>query len=223
MPYIYSQAGDMYHKDGTLMRALVMDFPQDPAVRKIGDQYMFGPAFLVAPVHEYKSHLREVYLPMGSRWYNFYTGFAQDGGQKVTVPTPLNQMPLFVREGSIVPMGPDIQYTDQVTNAPLTLFVYTGADGSFELYEDDGRSYAYEKGAWSRIPMRYNEAEGTLTIGKRVGEFPGMSKTRTLHVRWISGETATAADFSAAPAQTVEYLGDYPLVIKRPAGTEEEE
>lgn len=216
MPYIYSQAGDMYHKDGTLMRALVMDFPQDPAVRNIGDQYMFGPAFLVAPVYEYKSHLRELYLPAGSRWYDFFTGQAYEGGQKISTVTPLNRMPLFVKAGSIVPTGPDIQYSDQVLNAPLTLFVYTGADGAFELYEDDGRSYAYESGAWSRIPMNYNEAERTLTIGKRTGEFPGMEKNRTLHIRWISGETADAANFEAAPAQTVEYAGDYPVVVKQP-------
>jgi alpha-D-xyloside xylohydrolase len=215
MPYIYSQAGDMYHKDGTLMRALVMDFPQDPVVRNIGDQYMFGPAFLVAPVYEYKMPLRDLYLPAGTRWYDFYTGQAYEGGRKITAGTSIDRMPLFVRAGSIVPTGPDIQYTGQILNAPLTLFVYTGADGAFELYEDDGRSYGYETGAWSRIPMRYNEAERTLTIGKRMGEFQGMEKKRTIHIRWISGETPDAANFEAAPAQTFEYIGDYPLVVKQ--------
>ncbi len=213
MPYIYSQAGDMYHKDGTLMRALVMDFPQDPAVRNIGDQYMFGPALLVAPVYEYKSQSREVYLPAGSQWFDFYTGKVHEGGQRITVATPLSRIPLFVRAGSIIPTGPDIQYTDQVFNAPLTLLVYTGASGAFELYEDDGHSYAYEGGAWSRIPMNYDAAAGTLTIGKRIGEFAGMERTRTLHVRWISGETADAANFDAAPAQTIQYSGE-PLALK---------
>jgi alpha-D-xyloside xylohydrolase len=212
MPYIYSQAGDMYHKDGTLMRALVMDFPQDVAVRNIGDQYMFGPALLVAPVYEYRSHLREVYLPAGSQWYDFHTGKVYEGGQRISATTPLSRMPLFVRAGSIIPTGPDIQYTDQLLNAPLTLLVYTGADGAFELYEDDGRSYAYEGGAWSRIPMNYDAAAGTLTIGKRIGEFAGMEKNRTIHVRWIAGETPDATNFDAAPARTVQYSGE-PLVL----------
>ncbi len=215
MPYIYSQAGDMYHKDGTLMRALVMDFPQDPAVRNMGREYMFGPAFLVAPVTQYKPHLWDVYLPAGAKWYDFYTGRTYDGGQKITAAAPIDRMPLFVKAGSIVPTGPDIQYTGQVLNAPLTLFVYTGANGAFELYEDDGKSYAYENGGWSRIPMSYDEATGTLTIDKRIGEFEGMAKNRTVHIRWISGETPDAANFTAAPAQTVEYSGDA-VTVKRP-------
>jgi alpha-D-xyloside xylohydrolase len=206
----------MYHKDGTLMRAMVMDFPQDPAVRNIGDEYMFGPAFLVAPIYEYKMPLRDLYLPAGTHWYDFYTGQAYEGGRKITAGTSIDRMPLFVRAGSIVPTGPDIQYSGQIQNAPLTLFVYTGADGAFDLYEDDGRSYGYERGAWSRIPMRYSEAERTLTIGKRMGQFLGMDKKRTIHIRWISGETPDAANFEAAPAQTFEYIGDYPLVVKQP-------
>jgi alpha-D-xyloside xylohydrolase len=215
IPYIYSQAGDMYHKDGTLMRAMVMDFPQDPAVRNIGDQYMFGPAILVAPVYEYMSHLRELYLPAGSRWYDFYTGLAHEGGQRISAVTPISRMPLYVKAGSIIPTGPAVQYTGQLLNAPLTLLVYTGANGAFELYEDDGNSYAYENGGWSRIPMSYDETTGTLTIDKRIGEFVGMAKNRTVHIRWISGEHPDAANFDAAPAQSVEYAGE-PVVVKRP-------
>ncbi|HEX7026970.1 MAG TPA: DUF5110 domain-containing protein, partial [Gammaproteobacteria bacterium] len=213
-PYIYSQAGDMYHKDNTLMRALVMDFPHDQRVKDIGDQYMFGPAFLVSPVYEHKARQRALYLPAGAQWYDFYTGEVFKGGSRIEAAAPLNRMPLFVRAGSIVPTGPAIQYADQVMNAPLTLLVYTGADGSFELYEDDGRTYGYENGEWSRTPIDYNESEGTLTIGKRIGEFAGMEKNRTVHVRWISGPTADAVNFDAKPDHTVEYSGE-PLVIKR--------
>lgn len=215
MPYIYSQAGDMYHKDATLVRALVMDFPGDDTVRDIGDQFLFGPALLAAPVYEYKARTRELYLPAGTRWYDFYSGKAYEGGRWMTGEAPLERMPLFVKAGSIIPTGPEIQYADQAMNAPLTLFVYTGADGSFELYEDDGRTYAYENGRWSRIPITYDEQAGTLTLGERTGAFDGMQEKRTVHVRWISGETGDAADFDAKPDQTVEYTGKA-VVLKRP-------
>jgi alpha-D-xyloside xylohydrolase len=207
MPYIYSQAGDMYHKDGSLMRALVMDFPQDENVKSLGDQYMFGPAFMVCPVTEYKMHSREVYLPSGTQWYDFYTGKVFAGGQRITSVQLRTRMPLFIKAGSIVPVGPDIQYADQVVNAPLTLFVYTGAAGRFELYEDDGRTYAYENGEWSRIPFSYDDLDGTLTISDRIGSFKGMNEERTINVRWISGETEEAVNFDAKPDQTVTYTG----------------
>lgn len=215
MPYIYSQAGDMYHKDATLMRGLVMDFPQDGKVRNIGDQYMFGPAFLVSPVSEYKARSRELYLPAGVKWYDFHTGEILTGGERIKASAPLSRMPLFVKAGSVIPTGPDIQYADQIINAPITLVVYTGADGSFELYEDDGRTHKYESGAWSRTPIIYDDAAGTLTLGKRIGEFDGMEKIRTVHVRWISGPTKDAANFNATPDRTVLYSGE-PVTVERP-------
>jgi alpha-D-xyloside xylohydrolase len=197
----------MYHKDGTLMRGLPMDFPMDENVNNIGTQYMFGPAFLVNPVTEFKARARDVYLPAGTKWFDFYSGKPFDGSQTISASAPLSRMPLFVKAGSIVPTGPAIQYADQSLNAPITLFVYTGADGSFELYEDDGRSYAYEQGGWSRIPISYNDADGTLVIGDRVGTFEGMAETRTINLRWISGETKHAADFDAKADQSVVYNG----------------
>ncbi|MBN1377828.1 MAG: DUF5110 domain-containing protein [Gammaproteobacteria bacterium] len=214
MPYIYSQAADMYFKDSTLMRALVMDFPQDENVKNLGDQYLFGPAFLVAPVTQFKARTRDLYLPAGTQWYDFYTGKKFAGGQRVTVDALLSRIPLFVKAGSIVPTGPSIQFADQVLNAPITLLVYTGSDGSFELYEDDGRSYDYEKGEWSRIPVLYNDSDGTLSIGDRTGSFKGMAETRTINVRWISGETKDAVNFDAKPDHTVIYTGKS-VVIKR--------
>ena len=207
MPYIYTLGADTYHKAGTIMRGLVMDFPNDAKVRDIADEYMFGPSFLVAPVTEYKARTRQVYLPAGVRWYDFYTGKAFDGGQEINADAPLAHMPLFVKEGSIVPMGPREQYTGEKPGAPITLYVYTGKDGQFELYEDDGTSNGYEHGAWSSIPISYNDASGTLTIGARKGSFAGMVDNREFNVRWISGASANASEFDAKPDQSVHYSG----------------
>lgn len=214
LPYIYSLAGDMYHKDGTLMRGLAMDFPSDKTAGTINDQYMFGPAFMVSPVYEMGARSRDVYLPNGAGWYDFYSGRHYDGGQTITAEAPLARMPLFVRAGSLVPAGPAVQYADQVMNADLTMNVYVGADGKFELYEDDGRSYDYEKGEWSRIPFTYNDAAGELTIGKRIGGFPEMAANRKIYIRWIGGETADAADFDRLISQTVDYDGNA-VTLKR--------
>jgi alpha-D-xyloside xylohydrolase len=215
MPYIYTLAGNTYHRNGTIMRALVMDFPDDPNVRDLGEQYLFGSAFLVAPVTEFRARTREVYLPEGTRWYDFYTGRSYDGGQTVTADAPLARMPLFVRAGSIVPTGPAIEYTDQNLAGPITLLVYAGADGSFDLYEDDGETYAHQGGAFSRIPIRYDDAGGTVTIGAREGEYPGMVTQRTFNIRWISGPTSSASDFDVPPDRSVRYSGAEVVVRPR--------
>lgn len=207
MPYIYTLAGDTYHKDGTIMRPLVMDFPNDKAAWNINTQYMFGPAFLVNPVYENKARSRDVYLPAGADWYNFYTGEKTAGGQTINVDTPLSQMPLFVKAGSIVPTGAAIQYVDEGLNTPLTLNIYVGANGNFEIYEDDGRSVKYEQGEWARIPVSYDDAAGTVTIGERIGKFTGMAEKRQISVRVISGATKDAANFDAKPASIIDYDG----------------
>ena len=215
MPYIYSQAGDMHHKHGTLLRGLVMDFPHDKAAWDVGDQFMFGPALLVNPVYEFKATSRKLYLPAGTDWYDFYTGKKFNGGQHIVADAPLSRMPIFAKAGSIIPTGQSIQYADQVLNTPITVYVYTGADGSFELYEDDGRTYAYVNKEWSRIPMSYNETAGVLTVGDRIGSFNGMAEKRMVHVRWISGENKEAANFDAKPDQSGEYSGKA-ITFKRP-------
>lgn len=217
MPYIYTQAADMYHRAGTLMRGLVMDFPDDPNVASLNDEYMFGPAFLVAPVTEYEARTRQVYLPAGTRWYDFYTGKDYDGGQTIAAAAPLARMPLFVREGSIVPVGPAIQYTGQKPGAPITLAVYTGQNGRFDLYEDDGTSDAYRRGEFTRIAIAYDEATATLTIGDRDGAYPAMVKDRVFNIRWISGPTPKAVKFDAAPDSRVRYAGKM-VMIARNAG-----
>jgi alpha-D-xyloside xylohydrolase len=207
LPYIYTIAADTYHRDGTMMRGLAMDFPGDAQARDIKDEYLFGPSLLVSPVHEYEARSRKVYLPAGTRWYDFHSGAAHDGGHEIEAAAPLARMPLFVKAGSIVPVGPAIQYTAEKLDAPITLYVYQGANGSFDLYEDDGLSYAYEKGAFARIPIRYDDTAGTLTIGARAGNFPSMVSTRTFNVRLISPGETNAADLDTKPDATQEYSG----------------
>jgi alpha-D-xyloside xylohydrolase len=215
LPYIYTLAADTYHRDGTIMRGLVMDFPQDRTVLGIDDEYLFGSALLVAPVSEYGARKRKLYLPAGTRWYDFYGGNVLRGGEWIDVEAPLNRMPVFAKAGSIIPLGPKQEYTGQKPDAPITFYVYTGANGKFELYEDDGVTYGYERGRFSRIPLVYDDAAGTLSIGARSGEYPNMLAHRTFNVRWISGPT-DATNFGAKPDATVEYSGQ-PLKVVRPS------
>jgi len=214
MPYIYSEAGKMYHEDGTLMRGLVMDFPSDKTAIDLDDQYMFGPAFLVNPVHEFEARSREVYLPKGTRWYDFYTGKNYAGGQTIAADAPLIHMPLFVKAGSIIPTGGEKQHVYDNLSAAITLNIYTGADGQYTLYNDDGKSYDYEQGQFTNIDISYNDAKGTVTIGERQGSFTTMVKARTFNIRFISGESADAANFDAKPAHSVTYTGKS-LTVKK--------
>ena len=191
MPYIYATASDTYFNDGSIMRGLPMDFEADPKVADIKDEYLFGHAILVAPVTAYKARSRSVYLPAGADWYDFYTGVRSKGGQTLDVSAPPTQIPLFVRAGSIVPTGPVTQYVDEHPDAPVTLVVYTGADGHFSLYEDDGVSNGYQRGQFSRIPLSYNDTTGTLTIGARTGHYKGMVEKRTFRVKFVTSGTGT--------------------------------
>lgn len=214
LPYIYTLAGDTWHKDGTIMRALVQDFPADPKVKDLGTQYLFGPSILVAPVYTQGATTKEVYLPAGANWVDFYTGEKRPGGQAVTVEAPLTRIPLFVREGSIIPTGAALQSTADKDDGTLLINVYAGADGTFELYEDEGTTYGYEQGKFSRIPFTWNQAAGTLTIGTRQGSFPGMIEKRTIQVRWIDGKNDKAADFGVKGDKSVVYEGKE-LLVKR--------
>ncbi len=213
MPYIYTLGADTYFHDSTIMRALVMDFPGDKKTWGIGDEYMFGPAFLVAPVTEYKVRSRKVYLPAGT-WYDFYSGRSMHGGQTITAAAPYQRMPLFVRAGSIVPSGPAIQHTGNNSHSPVTLNVYTGADGSFSLYEDDGTSRQYLHGRYSRIPLKWDERTKTLTIGAREGNgYAGMAGKRVVNVRWMKPGSARALSFEARADVTVTYCGA-PVILR---------
>lgn len=186
MPYIYSLAGLTWLEDYTIMRPLVMDFMSDDAVADIGDAYMFGPAFLVAPVYEYGARSREVYLPECGGWYDFYDNVFLPGGMSTVADAPYERIPLFVRAGSIVPTGPDMQWSDEKKADVIDLYVYQGADGSFTLYEDNGLNYDYEKGACSVIEFSYNERMKLLSIEERKGEYPGMLDERVFNVIPVS-------------------------------------
>jgi alpha-D-xyloside xylohydrolase len=207
MPYIYSLAGMTYHKDYTIMRGLVMDFPKDNHVKNIGDQFMFGPSLLINPVYHFKERKRTVYLPSGQGWYDLYSGSYYNGGQQVQIDAPYERMPLLVKEGSIIPFGPELQYTSEKPADTLTLFVYTGRNGSFSLYEDADTTYDYEKGQYSIIPFNYNEQTKTLTIGGRKGSFPGMLPERVFRVVTVSSSFARKLASNLPADKEVLYSG----------------
>jgi len=144
------------------MRALFMDFPADPKVADIPDEYMYGPAFLVAPVTEQGATHRTVYLPAGCDWYNYWTNERLHGGQTIVADSPIDTLPLFVRAGSIVPLGSEVESTQQ-TQTIAYVRVYPGANGSFILFEDDGKTYAYEKGGGSTTKLTWDDAANQLT------------------------------------------------------------
>jgi len=190
MPYIYSLTGAVYFKDYTIMRGLAMDFPQDKRVLNISDQFMFGPSLLVCPVYDYKARQRDVYFPNNGGWYELYSGRYIAGGQKLNVEAPYKRIPLYVHEGSILPAGPEIEYTDQKPNAPIDIYVYTGKDGNFELYEDESTNYNYEDGKYSIISFEYLEDDGKLIIKERQGKFEGMVPKRIFRIHKVTRDHA---------------------------------
>jgi alpha-D-xyloside xylohydrolase len=214
MPYIYSLAAKTYWEDYTIMRALVMDFPDDKQVLNIGNQFLFGPSFLVAPVTDYKARTWPVYLPANTGWYDLYTGKHFDGGQTVQADAPLERIPVFVKAGAIIPVGPELQYTAEKVADPLSIYVYTGADGSFSLYEDNGLNNDYIKGQYATIPLTYTESSQTLTLGKRHGTFDGLLEKRTIQIFWVSSDHAAGMSRDAHPAQVVDYNGEAVTVKK---------
>jgi alpha-D-xyloside xylohydrolase len=189
------------------MRPLIMDFNGDRVVNNIGDQYMFGPSIMVIPVYKYKARSREVYFPSQCGWYDFYSGKYLNGGQNQTVDAPYERIPLYIREGTIIPFGPEIQYTSEKPVDPITLMVYTGKDGEFTLYEDEGTNYNYEKGWFSKINFTYNEAKRELIIGERKGSFEGMVKSRTFNIVFISKNKPVPIDPLPTPDKTVTFDG----------------
>jgi alpha-D-xyloside xylohydrolase len=215
LPYVYSLAGAVTQDGSTMMRPLVMDFPADPVAREVADQYLFGPALLVNPVTVYRARSRPVYLPP-TAWYDLWTGQRLVGGRTVQAAAPFDRIPVYVRAGSIVPVGPDLQYTDEKPADPITLIVYTGADGRFSLYEDDGTSYGYERGEFARIPLRWDERNRTLIIGRREGSFPGMLASRRFQLVFVSSVRPVGISFEPRPDRTVRYAGEE-LRIRAPS------
>ena len=168
LPYIYSTAWRVTQEGYTMMRPLVMDYRSDPIAREIGDQFLFGPSLLISPVTDPGVDSRRLYLPAGT-WYDFWTGVPEKGGRFHTAAAPLETIPVYTPAGSIVPLGPPVQYAAEKPSDPIELHVYQGADGDFTLYEDDGTTYAYQKGEHATIPLHWNDAHRKLTIGARQG------------------------------------------------------
>jgi alpha-D-xyloside xylohydrolase len=212
MPYIYSLTGMVTHQDYTIMRGLVMDFGKDKNVLSINNQFMFGPALLINPVTDYKARTRSLYLPSGVDWYSLQSGQQFAGGQTIVAEAPYEEMPVFVKAGSVIPCGPEVQYTTEKPADVIRLFVYTGADGSFSLYEDENVNYNYEKGKFTNIPISYNDKDKTLTIGKRQGSFAGMLKMRSIEVVFISKEKPSGLDFQMKPDAKIMYNGNKHVV-----------
>jgi alpha-D-xyloside xylohydrolase len=206
MPYIYSLAWKTTSEGYTPMRALAMDFRSDTRALNTGDEFLFGPAILVSPVTEAGATSRRVYLPKG-QWYDFWTGRKVDGSTVIEAAAPLDRMPLYVRAGSIMPMGPDLEYAAEKPADPIELRVYTGADASFTLYEDENDNYDYEKGMHATIPISWDEANHKLTIGERQGEFPGMLDHRTFRVVFVKGDHGAGIELTGEPDKVVEYSG----------------
>ncbi len=208
LPYLYSTAWQVTSEGSTFMRPLVVDFPKDPQVVNVGDQYLFGPAIMVCPVTQSNVTTRAVYLPAtAGPWYNFWTGETTPAGQRVETASPVETLPLFVKPGSIIPLGPFLQYSSEKPADPIELRIYRGADGKFTLYEDEGDTYNYEKGKYATIPISWNDAKQTLEIGNRSGDFPGMLKERTFNVVWVSAGHGAGIPAAEKPDAVVHYSG----------------
>jgi len=206
MPYIYSTAWKVTNEGYTFMRPLVMDFRDDTRAQNIGDQFLFGPAIMVNAVTEPGATSRHLYLP-NALWYDFWTGSSIQGGKAIDVPAPLDRLPLYVRAGSIVPVGPDLEYATEKPADPIELRVYRGANGSFSLYEDENDNYNYEKGAHAIIPFSWDDSGRTLTIGARVGSFLGMAQTRTFKVVFVSEGHGHGDGLTTTADKTIQYDG----------------
>ena len=206
MPYLYSMAARVTNEGYTIMRGLPMDYPDDLEVRDLSDQWMFGSALMPCPVYEPGVRSRSVYFPAGG-WYDFYKGEYVEGGQWQTVPAPYERIPLYARAGSILPIGPDMEWCDEKAPSNVQLYIYAGADADFLLYEDDGVSFAYERGECATIPMHWDDKTRTLTIGERTGSFPGMLERRFFNVKVVDPEHPKPFSHDLT-GENVFYIGD---------------
>jgi alpha-D-xyloside xylohydrolase len=213
-PYVYSLAWKVTNEGYTMMRGLPFDFRGDANIRDLNNEFMFGPALLVCPVTSSASAItRPVYLPAGG-WYDFWTGKSVVGGAIIpNADAPLDKIPLYVRAGSILPMGPEISYADTAAD-PIELRVYTGANGNFTIYEDEGDSYNYETGAYATIPISWDQTSGNLTIGPTSGSFPGMLTSRIFNVVWVSDNHGIGGTVTTVIDKPINYTGDVIILNK---------
>ncbi|MBR6188404.1 MAG: glycoside hydrolase family 31 protein [Prevotella sp.] len=211
MPYLYSMTGWVHLSDYTMMRALVMDFGSDTETHDIKDQWMFGPSLMACPVSEYKARSRAVYFPKGRGWYDLYTGEqivnSKYVNRKLIVDAPYERIPVFVPEGSIIPFGPAMQWSDEQPAELINLYVYAGRDAQFTLYEDEGTNYNYEKGRYATIDITYDDASRTLTIGKRSGQFDGILKQRRFNVVYVTKDLPRPLNVENPEGTMVSYNG----------------
>jgi alpha-D-xyloside xylohydrolase len=221
LPYIYSAAWQVTAHSSAMMRALVMDSPKDKAVLNINNEYLFGKSILVAPVTDSlytqtvngqtqtdfsQIKTQNVYLPMGTAWVDFWSGKPYNGGQSIGCNAPISEIPLFIKAGSIIPLGPVQQYVDELKTDTLELRVYPGADARFTLYDDEGNNYNYERGQYSTIDLTWNNTLKTLTIHNRKGTYPGMLKQRTFKIAIVKEGVNTGVS-SSSNYKTIRYYG----------------
>ena len=206
LPYIYSAAWGVTKNGETLMRSLPLEFSSDAGARRVSDQFMFGPALLVSPVTTEGAKERTLYLPARNYWIDFWTGKRVRGGQSINAEAPLDRIPIYARAGSIIPFGPHAESTSAKPD-PIELRIYTGSAADFTLYEDEGDNYDYEHGAYSEIPIHWDDKSGLLTIGNRRGSFPGMLEHRTFRVVIVRDERGTGIASSSEPDATIGYTG----------------
>lgn len=233
LPYIYSTQGDVVLNDGSMMRPLVMDFPADEKALGCDEEYMFGRSLLVRPVTDPlytwrsdngRGHLIypdvrsasapvDVYLPKDAKWYDLWTNECIDGGRSIRRPCPIYEMPVYVRAGSILPWGPDVQYSSEKSWEELEIRVYPGSDGRFTLYEDRGDGYEYERGQYTTIDFIWNDASHTLTIAPRSGSYPEMLRSRKFNIVLVA-PTAGHGSEALQKVKTVEYSGKEEVVVQ---------
>jgi alpha-glucosidase/alpha-D-xyloside xylohydrolase len=198
LPYLYTAVRECHETGLPIMRALWLHDPADPAAVSRGDEYMWGPDLLVAPVVEKGAASRRLYLPKGS-WFDFWTHARLEGGREIDYPVTLETMPLFVRAGATLPLGPVRQYADEPVDAPLTLIVYPGANGSSSVYEDDGQSFAYRQGAWMKIAVTWQDTTRRLSLRLAPGARMLPPARRRIDVRLAGSRTATSITFTGQP------------------------
>ncbi|MFA6400622.1 MAG: glycoside hydrolase family 31 protein [Salinivirgaceae bacterium] len=226
LPYIYSTSWDVTANQGSMMRALVMDFAADKNALDINDEFLFGSSLLVNPVTQamyWKNQAqgadsvkvedyslvktKDVYLPKGTDWYDFWTGDKYTGGQTVKKEVPLDIIPLYVKAGSILPMGPIVQFATEKKWDNLEIRIYEGANGKFTLYEDENDNYNYEKGIYTTIAFSWNDKQKSLTIGERKGSFPGMLIDRKFNIIFVGKNKGTGAALTEKSDKVVSYSG----------------
>jgi alpha-D-xyloside xylohydrolase len=207
LPYIYSVSWMVTDQNYTMMRPLAMDFRQDKDALNIPDQYMFGPGIMVAPVVAQGADQRSVYLPGKTDWYDFHTGKRMNGGMRIAAEAKIDTLPLYVRAGSILPMGPVVQYAEEQTGKPLEIRIYRGANGTFALYDDAGDGYGYEKGQHAVIHFDWNDSAKTLSIGPVAGKYPNMPASRTFNLVFVDETNGAGASEAKKPHRLVTYTG----------------